>query len=53
MPGIFLLLLGTSYVTAGSRSKIDFAKKLGATEGFNYKEGNFSDKVLEATSGNV
>ena len=27
------------------------AKSLGAKEGFNYKEGNFSDKVLAATDG--
>ena len=38
-------------MTAGSQEKIDMAKSLGAADGFNYKEGNFSDKVLAATNG--
>ena len=41
----------TVLVTAGSQEKIDFAKSLGAAEGFNYKEGSFKDKVLQATDG--
>ena len=45
------LAKGTAFVTAGSQEKIDFAKSLGAADGFNYKEGNFSDKVLAATDG--
>ena len=46
------LARGTALVTAGAQEKIDFAKALGAKDGFNYKEGDFSDKVLAATSGN-
>lgn len=38
-------------MTAGSQEKIDFAKSLGAKEGFNYKDGDFSQKVLNATNG--
>jgi len=38
-------------VTAGQQDKIDLAKKLGADDGFNYKEGNFAEKVLSATNG--
>jgi len=41
----------TPIVTAGSTEKIDLAKSLGAAHGFNYKEGSFSEKVLEATNG--
>ncbi|XP_005096625.2 quinone oxidoreductase PIG3 [Aplysia californica] len=41
----------TAIVTAGSQKKIDFAKSLGAKHGFNYKEGSFKDKVLQATDG--
>ena len=43
----------TVLVTAGSQEKIDFAKSLGAQEGFNYKEGSFKDKVLQATDGKL
>lgn len=42
----------TSYITAGSDAKIEFAKSLGAAGGFNYKEGEWSGKVMEATNGN-
>eukprot|EP01114_Cavostelium_apophysatum_P015214 TRINITY_DN4101_c0_g1_i2.p1 TRINITY_DN4101_c0_g1~~TRINITY_DN4101_c0_g1_i2.p1 ORF type:complete len:340 (+),score=46.20 TRINITY_DN4101_c0_g1_i2:119-1138(+) len=38
------------FVTAGSQEKIDFCKKLGADEGFNYKTEDFATKVLEATN---
>ena len=41
----------TSYVTAGSSEKIEKAISLGATGGFNYKEEDFSKRVLEATGG--
>ena len=40
-----------SLVTAGSREKIEFCKKLGAYEGFNYKDGPFVSGVLEMTGG--
>jgi NADPH:quinone reductase-like Zn-dependent oxidoreductase len=41
------------YVTASSQDKIDFCKRLGATDGFNYKEngGNWADPLLQATGG--
>lgn len=42
---------GVPIVTAGSEAKLQLAKSLGAAAGFNYKEGNFSDKVLEFTKG--
>lgn len=38
-------------VTAGNAKKIEFAKSLGATVGFNYKEGEFKDHILKHTSG--
>lgn len=38
-------------VTAGSQAKIEMAKSLGALAGFNYKEGDFSEKVMQATGG--
>jgi len=38
-------------VTAGSDKKIAFAKSLGATEGFNYKTGEFKDALLKHTEG--
>ncbi|XP_036449384.1 quinone oxidoreductase PIG3 [Colossoma macropomum] len=38
-------------VTAGSPEKINTAVKLGAAAGFNYKEGDFSDKILQFTEG--
>ncbi|XP_068136355.1 quinone oxidoreductase PIG3 [Hyperolius riggenbachi] len=37
-------------VTAGSADKLEFAKKLGAAAGFNYKEEDFGTKCLEATN---
>ena len=40
-----------SIVTAGTTRKIDFAKQLGAFAGFNYKEGEFAEKVKSATQG--
>ena len=40
-------------ITAGSEAKISTAMKLGAVAGFNYKEGDFSEKVLEYTKGTV
>ena len=43
----------TAIVTAGSQEKIDFAKSLGAKHGFNYKEGSFKDKVMQATNGKL
>ena len=39
------------YVTASSQEKIDFCKRLGATDGFNYKTQNWSAEVLRATDG--
>ena len=38
-------------VTAGSQAKIDKAISLGAKQGFNYKEGAWQEKVMEATGG--
>ncbi len=38
-------------VTAGSPAKLNMAKSLGAVHGFNYKEDNFAEKVLEVTGG--
>lgn len=38
-------------VTAGSDSKLQTAKDLGAVAGFNYKTEDFSEKVLEFTKG--
>ncbi|XP_072506936.1 quinone oxidoreductase PIG3 isoform X1 [Notamacropus eugenii] len=38
-------------VTAGSLDKIKIAEKLGAAAGFNYKETDFSEAVLEFTKG--
>lgn len=37
-------------VTAGSAEKLEFARKLGAASGFNYKEEDFGTKCLEATN---
>lgn len=39
------------YVTASSKEKIDFCKGLGAAEGFNYKESDWSKELLKATDG--
>ncbi|XP_019376367.1 PREDICTED: quinone oxidoreductase PIG3 [Gavialis gangeticus] len=38
-------------VTAGTQEKLQMAAKLGAAAGFNYKEEDFSEKVLEFTHG--
>jgi len=43
----------TILATAGRQDKLDLAKKLGANEAFNYKEGSFAAKVLNATGGSV
>jgi len=39
------------YVTASSQEKIDFCKSLGATEGFNYKTGDWAQELLKYTDG--
>lgn len=39
------------YTTVGSSSKVEFCKDLGATGAWNYKEANWSEKLLEATGG--
>ncbi|EHY58234.1 hypothetical protein HRR83_004908 [Exophiala dermatitidis] len=39
------------YVTASTQKKIDFCKSLGATEGFSYKEGDWSQALLKYTGG--
>ncbi|XP_038078865.1 quinone oxidoreductase PIG3-like isoform X2 [Patiria miniata] len=36
-------------VTAGTQAKLDMAQELGAVAGFNYKQVDFADKVLEFT----
>ncbi|KAK3588485.1 hypothetical protein CHS0354_012894 [Potamilus streckersoni] len=41
----------TPLITAGSSAKIQTALDLGASKGFNYKDGDFSKAVLEATNG--
>ncbi|TSO25148.1 Quinone oxidoreductase PIG3 [Bagarius yarrelli] len=38
-------------VTAGSSDKLKIAEKLGAAAGFNYKEGDFSENILQFTEG--
>lgn len=38
-------------VTAGSAEKLRFAEQLGAAAGINYKEEDFSEKVLQFTQG--
>src|SRR5262249_5437923 len=39
------------YVTSSSDEKIEKAKKLGALNGFNYKDPAWADKALKETSG--
>ncbi|PWN25521.1 quinone oxidoreductase putative [Jaminaea rosea] len=39
------------YVTAGSEEKIAACKKMGATEGFNYKAGSWAEGLEKATGG--
>jgi len=41
----------TVLVTAGRQDKLEKAKLLGARDAFNYKDGNFAQKVLNATEG--
>ncbi|XP_076337666.1 quinone oxidoreductase PIG3-like isoform X2 [Tachypleus tridentatus] len=41
----------TVFVTAGSEEKIKKAIELGAKEGFNYKQEDFSEKILQITEG--
>jgi tumor protein p53-inducible protein 3 len=38
-------------VTAGSKSKLDYCRELGADTLINYKEQSFDDEVLKATNG--
>ncbi|CAH1798445.1 unnamed protein product [Owenia fusiformis] len=45
------LIGAKAIVTAGSEAKINMAKSLGAVAGFNYKEVDFAEKVLEFTEG--
>ncbi|KAB5562188.1 hypothetical protein PHYPO_G00015100 [Pangasianodon hypophthalmus] len=45
------LFCAVPLVTAGSPDKLKIAEKLGAAAGFNYKEGDFSDKILQFTQG--
>jgi tumor protein p53-inducible protein 3 len=42
----------TSFVTAGSKEKLQFCRNLGASFAINYKEGPFVEKILDATNGN-
>ena len=39
------------YVTASSQDKIDFCRSVGATQGFNYREGNWAEMLLKETAG--
>ncbi|KAL9934482.1 hypothetical protein V8E36_006938 [Tilletia maclaganii] len=39
------------FVTAGSQDKIDFCKSLGATEGINYKNGDWGKELNTLTEG--
>lgn len=39
------------YVTSGSDDKLNAAKKLGAIDGFNYKDAEWSQKALKETGG--
>ena len=39
------------FATAGSTEKVNFCLDLGAYKAFNYKDGPFAPKVLEATEG--
>jgi NADPH:quinone reductase-like Zn-dependent oxidoreductase len=39
------------FVTASSQEKIDFCKSLGAREGWNYKEQDWAQEVLNITNG--
>lgn len=39
------------YVTASTQEKINFAKSIGADEGFSYKEGDWAEALLKHTDG--
>lgn len=39
-------------ITAGSENKIKMAMSLGAVAGYNYKEVEFAEKILDYTQGN-
>lgn len=39
------------YVTASTQAKIEFCKSIGATEGFNYKKGDWADALLSHNGG--
>ncbi|KIW31461.1 uncharacterized protein PV07_03109 [Cladophialophora immunda] len=39
------------YVTTSTQEKIDFCKSAGATEGFNYKNGDWAADLLQYTNG--
>jgi len=41
----------TVLVTAGRQDKLELAKRLGAVDAFNYKEGDFAKKVHDLTRG--
>ena len=43
----------TTIITAGSEKKINVALSLGAMAGFNYHDGNFAEKVLSVTDGEL
>lgn len=45
------LFCAVPLVTAGTPEKLIMAEKLGAAAGFNYKEGDFSEKILQFTHG--
>lgn len=47
------LFCAVPLVTAGSPDKLKIAEKLGAAAGFNYKEGDFSEKILQFTKGKM
>lgn len=47
------LVGATSYITASTQEKIDFAKSLGATDGFNYKQGDWAKEIMDATEGKI
>ncbi len=54
--GTTAILLGKAFgarvlVTAGSRSKCDACRQLGADEAINYREANFVEATLRATGG--
>jgi len=40
-----------AYITASTQAKIQFCKSIGATEGFNYTEGDWADSLLSYTGG--